>query len=89
MLQVPNEEEAELTLQQTTNVQIFVPNDDRLSFLQDRANTTEALWTAMVNVDASILKVFEASVKREPESIDLRPTQRKRRKVKKVGDTDF
>lgn len=91
MVEVGDELEVENQIGQSDNPYVFVQDEDnKVDFLRDRSNTTEVLWKALVEVDTSNLQVFTPRVKRESQFNDLRLTQRKkRRKLEKVGDTDF
>lgn len=91
LLDVDDQENVEATLRDATAPFVFhVENDEKVNFLIERLNNIDALWNAVVNNSLSHLRPFAPNVKRESQVSDLRLSQRKkRRKLEKVGDTDF
>lgn len=90
-LKVANESETEDILRLSDDPYVFVIDDDKqVDFLRDRANSVNSLWDSVAAVSITNLKVFQASIKRESQASQAPSTQRKkRRKLEKVGDTDF
>lgn len=91
MVGIESQETVEATLRDAIAPFVFhVENDEKVDFLMERLNNTDTLWNAVVNKSTSHLRQFTPIVKRESQMGDLRLSQRKkRRKLEKVGDTDF
>lgn len=91
MLGADTQETVEATLRNAIAPFVFhVENDEKVDFLMERLNNTDVLWNAVVTKSTSHLRPFTPNVKRESQVGDLRLSQRKkRRKLEKVGDTDF
>lgn len=91
MVEVKTPESVEALLAEASSPYVFfVEDDEKVQFLRDRSNSPESLWKALVSCSRASLQQFPVVVKRESQPGDLRLTQRKkRRKLEKVGDTDF
>lgn len=91
MVEVESSKSAEELLADSISPYVFfVEDDEKVQFLRDRSNSPESLWKAVINCSIANLQQFPILVKRESQPGDLRLTQRKkRRKLEKVGDTDF